>query len=58
MGEEVTTFFRFRLGRLQRNSKIIKRRRDSARQPHPENIHKQAKHLCKKQRKNRADIRF
>ena len=43
MVEEVTTFFRFRLGRLQRNSNIIKRRRDTERQPHLESMHAQAK---------------
>ena len=33
--------FRFRLGRLQRNTKIIRRRRDTALQAHTENIHAQ-----------------
>ena len=32
------------LGRLQRDSKIIKRRRDIARQSRPEGIHTQAKY--------------
>ena len=46
--------FRFRLGRLQRNSRIIKRRRDTARQSHSESIHAQAKDHCKKQCSDRA----
>ena len=54
MVEKVTTFFRFRLGKLQRNSNIIKRRRDTARQPHPKSVHAQAKDHCKKQRRSRA----
>ena len=36
-----------RLGRTQRNSQIIKRRRDTARQPHPENIHAEAKIIAR-----------
>ena len=38
--------------RKQRNAKIIKRRRDTARQSHPESIHAQTKYHCKKQRQS------
>ena len=49
-GRTSDNIFTFRLGRLQRNSKIIKRRRDTARQPHPERTHTQAKDDREKQR--------
>ena len=42
-GQRSDDIFRFRLGRLRRNSKIIKRRRGTALQSHPESIHTQAK---------------
>ena len=45
---------RFRLGRLQGNSKIIKRRRDTARQSFPESILAQAIEHRKKQCTGRA----
>ena len=53
-GRRSDDIFRFRLGRLKRNSTIIKRRCDTARQPHLESIHAQAQDHCKKQRRSRA----
>ena len=46
-GRRSDDFFRIRMGRLQRNSKIIKRKRDTFRQPHLGSIHAQAKDQCK-----------
>ena len=54
IGRRSDDIFRFRMGRLRRNSKIIKRRRATARQSHLESIHTQAKYHCKKQRRSRA----
>ena len=48
-GRRRDNVYRFRLGRLQANSKIIKRRRDTARQSRLESTHAQAKDHCKKQ---------
>ena len=53
-GRRSDNMFSFRLGRLQRNSKIIKRRLDTAREPHPESTHAQAKDHCNRQCGGRA----
>ena len=41
----------FGLGRLQRDSKVVERRRADAGKTHPEGIHTQAEGHCKKQRR-------
>ena len=48
-GRTSDNIFTFRMGKLQRNSKIIKRKRNTARQSHPERTHTQARDDCKKQ---------
>ena len=44
--------FRFMLGKQERNSKIIKRNGDTARQSRPESMQTQATNRCKKKRKS------
>ena len=53
-GEEVTMFHRFRLGRMQGNSKVIKRRRSGVRYTRLEGIHKKAENYCEEQRRGRT----
>ena len=45
---------RLRFGRLQRDSKVIKHRRDIARQTHSEGTHAQAKYHRKEQCRGRT----
>ena len=45
---------RFRLGRMQRNLEIVKRRRDTALQSHPERIHAKVTSHGEKHRRGRA----
>ena len=53
-GRRSDNVYRFRLGRSQGNSTIIKRRLDTARQSRRESIHAQAKYHCMNQCRDRA----
>ena len=55
MVEEATTFSDSDWAGCKETRKIIKRRRDTVRQPHPESVHAQAKDHCKKQRRGRTE---
>ena len=48
-GRRSDNIYRLRLGRLQRDSKIIKCKRNIARQPRSESVHAQAKCHCEEE---------
>ena len=52
MVEEVATFSDSKRAGCKETPKIIKRRRDTARQTHTQSIHAQATYHCKKQRRS------